>query len=65
MTSFITTTEAGQRMRLTREQVLRLIARGRIGALYVAGRWAVDSTTVDAYVAKHSQPQSTSQDDRP
>lgn len=57
MTTFLTTVEAGQRLALTREQVLRLIARGRIGAQYIGGRWLVDAESVDAYAAKRSRPQ--------
>jgi excisionase family DNA binding protein len=63
MKQLITTTEAGQRLGLTREQVLRLIARCRIRAQYLAGRWLVDGQSVDAYAAERGHPQAISPDE--
>lgn len=51
MPELITTTQAAQRLGLTREQVLRRIGRGDITAQYVGGRWLVDAPSVDEYLA--------------
>lgn len=65
MKQLITTTEAGQRLGLTREQVLRLITRGRIAAQYIAGRWVVAGESVTAYDSMRSRPQAIPPGDRP
>lgn len=52
MPILITTTEAGQKLGLTREQVLRRIGRGELRAQYVGGRWLVEQRSVLEYVAR-------------
>lgn len=53
MGPLITTTQAGQRLGLSREQILRRIGRGDISAQYVGGRWLVDARSVEEYAARH------------
>jgi excisionase family DNA binding protein len=55
MITFISTTEAGQRLGLTREQVLRRIGRGDLRAQQVGGRWLVDAHSLAEYLARHAE----------
>lgn len=54
MPEFISTTQAAQRMGLTREQVLRRIGRGAVTAQYVGGRWLVEESSVEEYVRREA-----------
>lgn len=45
----VTTRQAAQMVRMTREQLLRLIERGEIEAEYIRGRWYVVRASVESW----------------
>lgn len=50
----LTTREAAQQVRLTREQLLRRVERGEIAARYQAGRWWIDPDSLAEYAAREA-----------
>jgi hypothetical protein len=56
----ITATEAAQRARMSRERLMRRVQTGHIRGELVAGRWLIDSRSLDDYLTQQLEVRSSS-----
>jgi len=51
----VTTTEAAQQARMSRERLLRRVQAGEIDGQLVAGRWLIDSASLQRFIGQQSR----------